>query len=425
MANTRKLRPPDPHAAAARVLESLDGLAGARIVVGLSGGVDSVVLLHVLRELSTAHGFRLAALHVHHGLHPQADDWARFCRRLCRAWKVPLQVCRATVGSPRGRGPEAAARQARYAQFAARRATYVALAHQLDDQAETVLLQLLRGAGTRGAAAMPVVRPLERTRLLRVLLEVPRAAIEAYARRRRLDWMEDPSNRDPRLTRNFVRLRLAPLVEERFPRWREALGRAAVHFARRELSAGDYLRAFLREQGLRAPGSRRLADMLRQLSGAQPHAEVLHDGVRLRKVRGDVLIESAGADRVPASVRRALTGLSESRVPVPELRGALSFRRVLGSGIALDRLAGQVLSVRSREGGERMRLGAARPSRSLKNLFQEAQIGVERRAWLPLLFCGEQLVWIPGIGIDVAFRAQRGEAGVEPRWHPQRRQGLR
>jgi len=129
------------------------GLRGKRLAVGLSGGVDSVVLLHLLRELAPRHGFRLSAVHVHHGLSPNADDWARFCRKLCRGWVVPLTVRRVSV-QKKGRGLEAAAREARRAAFAAVAADAIVLAHHLDDQAETVLLNLLRGAGPRGAAAM-------------------------------------------------------------------------------------------------------------------------------------------------------------------------------------------------------------------------------------------------------------------------------
>jgi len=203
------------------------GLRGKRLAVGLSGGVDSVVLLHLLRELAPRHGFRLSAVHVHHGLSPNADDWARFCRKLCRGWVVPLTVRRVSV-QKKGRGLEAAAREARRAAFAAVAADAIVLAHHLDDQAETVLLNLLRGAGPRGAAAMQAAGRLGDKRLLRPLLQVRRREILAYARAHHLEWIEDESNRDAALARNFLRLRVGPLLEERFPRWRESLARAAL-----------------------------------------------------------------------------------------------------------------------------------------------------------------------------------------------------
>src|SRR3990170_773233 len=208
-------------------------LRGQRVAVGLSGGVDSVVLLDLLRAAAPRHGFRLEAGHVHHGLSPRADQWVRFCRTLCRQWGVPLAVRRVKV-EKRGRGLEAAARAARHAVFARHPAPVIALAHQLDDQAETVLLNLLRGAGVRGASAMPVAGRLGGKVLLRPLLAVPRREVLAYARARGLRWIEDESNRDAALTRNFLRLRVGPLLETRFARWRERLARAARHFAHAE-----------------------------------------------------------------------------------------------------------------------------------------------------------------------------------------------
>src|SRR6266481_6182206 len=180
-----------------RFLGSLD-LRGKRLAVGLSGGVDSVVLLHVLKRHPE---FDLSAIHVHHGLSSNAGAWARFCRALCTRWGVPLAVRRVRVAK-KGKGPEAAAREA---------------------QAETVLMNLLRGAGVRGASGMPPRSRFDGKMLLRPLLEVPRAAILAYAREQGLEWVEDESNADEALTRNFVRRRLGPLIEARFPRWRESL----------------------------------------------------------------------------------------------------------------------------------------------------------------------------------------------------------
>jgi tRNA(Ile)-lysidine synthase len=177
------------------------------IAVALSGGVDSVTLLHQLRNRGP-----VAAIHVHHGLSPNADAWAAFCRKLCKQWDVPLTVYRVKVVRS-GKGLEAAARKARYEAFAKADADCIALAHNLDDQAETVLMNLLRGAGRRGASGMPKQSRFKGKMLLRPLLDTPREAIETYARRHRLAWVEDESNADESLTRNFVRRRLAPLLQ--------------------------------------------------------------------------------------------------------------------------------------------------------------------------------------------------------------------
>src|ERR1700694_2677599 len=225
MASSRKRPSGEVVAEVGRFLGSID-LRGKRLAVGLSGGVDSVTLLHVLKNCAVESGFFLDAIHVHHGLSPNADAWAQFCGALCARWGVPLGVRRVKVAK-KAKGLEAAAREARYKVFTETTCDAVVLAHPLDDQAETVLMNLLRGAGVRGASGMPARSRFDGKMLLRPLLEVPRAAIVAYSREHALEWVEDESNADESLTRNFVRRRLAPLIEMRFPRWRENLARAA------------------------------------------------------------------------------------------------------------------------------------------------------------------------------------------------------
>jgi len=381
MASTRK--PPSAE------LGGLD-LRGRRLAVGLSGGVDSVVLLHLLRAAAPRLGYRLEAVHVHHGLSPRAGDWARFCRALCRQWRVPIAVRRVKV-EKRGRGLEAAARAARRAAFARHPAPVIALAHQLDDQAETVLLNLLRGAGVRGASAMPVSGRLGAKTLLRPLLAVPRREILAYARAHGLRWIEDESNRDAALTRNFLRLHVGPLLETRFPRWRESLARAARHFARGEADAQGVLREFLRARGLRAPSEAKLVDMLRQLTGKGARTAIAHDGALLRVYRGRVSVERQAG-------------------------GELRLRPARGRGIDAARLERARLTLRARSGGERLQLDARRPRRTLKNLFQEAGVPPWRRERLPLLYCDDELVWVPELGVAAGWQAARGARGVVPEW---------
>jgi len=381
MASSRK--PPSAE------LGGLD-LRGKRVAVGLSGGVDSVVLLDLLCAAAPRHGFRVAAVHVHHGLSPHADAWARFCRKLCRDRGVPLVVRRVGVRK-QGKGLEAAARAARRDAFARHPAPVIALAHQLDDQAETVLLNLLRGAGARGASAMPVAGRLGGKILLRPLLAVRRDAIEAYARARGLRWIEDESNRDAALTRNFLRLRVGPLLETRFARWRESLARAARHFAAADADARLLLREFLRARGLRAPSEAKLVEMLRQLTGTGARTAIEHDGAVLRVYRGRVSV-----DKRPG--------------------GELRLRPARGRGIDAARLERSRVTLRARAGGERLQLDARRPRRTLKNLFQEAGIPPWRRERLPLLYCGDELVWVPGLGVAAGWQAARGARGVVPEW---------
>ncbi len=394
MASSRKPRRAEVESAAHRALAHF---RGRRILVGLSGGVDSVVLLHSLSRLMP-----VRAVHIHHGLSPNADAWARFCTRLCRRLQVPLAVRKVKVAKA-GKGLEAAAREARYAAFRRLPFDVLALAHQLDDQAETVLMNLLRGAGVRGAGGMSPAGRIDRRILARPLLDVPRESIVAYARHHHLEWIEDESNASEALTRNFIRLRIAPVLSQRYPRWREALARAAGHFSRRALDESQLLREFLASKGLKAPSEAKLVEMLRQLSAGGAATRIEHDGATLRLYRDKVFLEEStrASDFTPVQWR------GERKLALPALGGELVFRP--GRGIDARY---KPLQVRLRAGGERLQPHPRRPRRTLKNLFQEAGVPSWRRDRLPLLYCGDELVWAAGLGVDVRFQGR----GVVPEW---------
>jgi tRNA(Ile)-lysidine synthase len=236
-----------------------------RIAVGLSGGIDSVVLLHQLKDRG------VSAIHVHHGLSPNADSWEAFCRKVCKRLGVPLTVARVRV-EKRGKGLEAAARDARYAAFTKSKANVIALAHNLDDQAETVLMNLLRGAGARGASGMGEHGRLGAKTLWRPLLGISRKELVAYAKKHDLEWIEDESNANEALTRNFIRRSVGPLLEQKYPRWKQSLARAARHFAKKQAGREELLREFLRSRGLKAPSEARLTEMLKQLGSGGARA---------------------------------------------------------------------------------------------------------------------------------------------------------
>src|SRR5258706_870924 len=363
-------------------------LRGKRLAAGLSGGVDSVVLLHVLHALQPQFGYRLSAVHVNHGLSPNAEGWEKFCSAFCSHLKVSLKILRVKVAKQH-KGLEAAAREARRAAFLKLDVHAIALAHHLDDQAETVLFNLLRGTGLAGASGMPARGRLGRKRLLRPLLGVPRRAIRAYASAQRLAWIEDESNADEALTRNFIRRRVGPLLEERFPRWRENLARAARHFASAEVDSQKLLRGYLKGKGLRAPSEAKLLEMLKQLGSG--NAAVPHDGKVLRCYRQGIYLNKC--EKPLLFKPQAWNG--ESRLALPAFGRELRFRRVPGSGIDRERIKGKRLQVRLRSGGERLKPDAKRPSRTLKNLFQEAGVPPWERERMPRLFCGEELAWAP------------------------------
>jgi tRNA(Ile)-lysidine synthase len=387
----------NPASASARAFLQAQG--NKRIAVGLSGGIDSVVLLHLLK-----HHPGISAIHVHHGLSPNADAWAAFCRRLCRQWGVRLKVSKVKV-RPSGKGLEAAAREARYAAFGKLNVDLIALAHHLDDQAETVLMNLLRGAGLRGASGMRGVSRLEGKLLARPLLEVSRARIEEYGRAHDLEWIEDESNADEALTRNFLRRRVGPLLETRFPDWKRALARAARLAAEKDDRAGRLLREFLSSQGLKAPSEAKLVEMLKQLTSGAARTRLEHDGATVRVYRGRVSL-----DATPAGRFAPLPWKGERRLKIPALGGELRF--TAGEGVASEHLKKGPFQVRLRSGGERLQVHPRRPRRTLKNLFQEAGVPSWARERMPLLFCGEDLVWAPGLGVDVRYQGR----GLVPEW---------
>jgi len=447
---------------AARVAAQLKDIVKSRdrLLVGLSGGVDSVVLLDSLRRFARTLGFQLSALHINHQLSPNAGHWSAFCRDWCRTRGIRFRVAKVRV--PRRNSVEAAARAARYAVFAAEAVEYIVLAHHQDDQAETVLLQLLRGAGVKGLAAMPLVRKAKGERrkakgdpspithhpspaILRPLLDVTRAEIEAYARKRKLKWIEDESNQDIYFQRNYLRHEVLPVIARRFPAYRSTLARAAHHLAEAartldEVAAADgagwieagslavdalrrlpaararnLLRYFLAGHGLSMPGAGRLEEVLRQALYAKQDARVLVElgDVTLRRHAGRLhLVRSGSAP--PAQYKKLWRG--EKEIALPELGGVLTVAPARGVGISLARLGERPVTIRVRRGGERLQPDCGRPRRSLKNLLQEARLPPWQRERLPLLYCGKHLVWVAGIGVDCAYQANGREAALQPAW---------
>jgi tRNA(Ile)-lysidine synthase len=414
--------------------------AGA-VCVGFSGGLDSTVLLHALHESARESSGILTAVHVHHGLSPNADAWAASCRERCARLGVALDIVRVSLDRESGLGLEAEARRARYAVYASRPEPYVALAHHHDDQVETTLLQLFRGTGLKGVAAMPRLRALTpRVTLYRPFLATPRAALEAYAREKGLEWIEDESNAGRAQDRNFIRHEVAALLDTRFPAWRDSVARFSSHAADAQslldelarldglpaqaghalpLDAGltpsrrsNLLRAFLALNGLAMPAEARLAEMARQLWEAREDARVLvrHDEVAVTRHRGRARIEPL----TDAPARIPWHG--EAHVDLGEPHGSVDFESGVGAGLAASRVGTGRWFFAPRSGGERLRLGAGRPSRTLRNLLQEHGLSAGERERLPLLFHDDALVWVPGIGIAAEYACAPGEPGLKPCW---------
>ncbi len=418
---------------------------GSSLLVGLSGGVDSVVLLHLLSRLSAQFDWQLSALHVHHGISRHADAWVEFCRGFCTRLRIPLVVEHVDITPLREMGIEAAARKLRHAALSGQAADFVVLAHHRDDQIETMLLQMLRGAGVRGAAAMPLLKLREEApALLRPLLELERSELERYAVEQGLRWVEDDSNADVSYPRNFLRHQVLPLMADKFPSYRTTLARSAGHFAeaadlleqlamldadqgmvgnrldvavicRLNAARGrNLLRHFLLQCGAVMPDSTRLEEILRQVCSARQDArvEINWQGWQLRLFRGHIHVFPAL--QPPQSFNLLWHG--EERLVLPGSHGVLMLEPVLGSGLNLKLLQQQGMSVRARAGGEHMRLAENRPRQSVKNLLHESGLPPWLREQVPLIYCGNEVVAIPGVAISKTFCAREIEQGIMASW---------
>lgn len=420
--------------------------AGARVAVALSGGRDSVALLTAVIDCGRVRPADLVAIHVHHDLSAQAEAWAEFCARLAAEHHIELVVQRIAIDRRDENGVEAAARSGRYEALRSAAlhagASAVLLAHHQDDQAETVLLQLLRGAGVHGLAAMPAARTGEGLCWLRPLLDVPRRDIDRFVRVRKLTYVDDDSNASDRHRRNALRQRLVPALQGVAGGYPATIARVAAHQGEAarlidELAALDaaplmhsgtldraglaalaphrarnVLRHFLQCQGLRPPSTARLHAMLTQLRTAGPDARVrfAHEGLQFGIFRGRVVAHRA----VPPVYERVWQG--ESFLDLSH--GRLAFIAASGTGLSAACVDDGTLVVRPRAGGERLQPFASRPRRALKAWLQEANMPSWQREALPLLFFGDALAAVPGLGVDVAFQAQPGEAGFTLDWQP-------
>lgn len=426
-----------------------------RVAVAVSGGRDSTALWHASARAARGTGLEVVALHVHHGLLPEADGWVAHLQRQARRWAasglpVALRWQRLQGAPQRGDSVEAWARRERYAALAemarAEGIDLVLLAHHRRDQAETFLLQALRGAGAAGLAGM--AREACRGGIVwsRPWLAQPREAIEAYAWRHRLGFVDDPSNDDRRLARNRLRREVWPALTAAFAQAESSLAASAG----RAHEAAECLRALADIDArpachadgqlevaawCRLPDARR-ANLLRVWLAGACRAAVPETLVRrlLRELpaaaaasawpcAGGALRLHAGRLRwqpdtphTAAPTTAVKLDLSRAgRVAVPEWRGSFAVEPVQAQGVDPVRL--RCCELRARRGGERFQRGDAAPPRSLKKQFQAAGVPAWQRDG-PLLYSGGELLFVPGLGIDARCHAPCGGAMVGLRWLP-------
>ncbi len=418
-----------------------------RYWIAYSGGLDSHLLLHTLAQLRPQLKPNLRAIHIHHGLQAEADQWANHCQDVCKSLNIPCEIKRVQVNTGHGESLEANARTARYEAIAQLLAPddVVLTAQHADDQAETVLLQLLRGSGVAGLAAMPTVTRLGTAWLVRPLLTYTRSELYDYAKKIGLRWIEDSSNADTRFDRNFIRHKIMPVLQQRWPSVNKIFSRVAHHQAEAyelmqilakqdlqncegekpeqlflpilsSLSAArqhNVLRFWLKKLGLPLPSTAQLQQIFTKLITAKSDSQpvVQWQGGEVRRYR-QFIFAMPNLPRIPDYSYSLKCKLPQS-LPLLLPLGKLSFNQVQGRGIALS--IGTRLNIRFRQGGETFRWHGHQ--RVVKKLLQTAQIPPWIRHYIPLIYNDDNLlISIPNIGIADGFLAGASEIGWEIKW---------
>jgi tRNA(Ile)-lysidine synthase len=419
------------------------------VLLAYSGGLDSTVLLHLLTQLNSQIPFQLKAMHVHHGLSPNADFWTQHCKETCAKYAVPLLLSQVKVDAKSGLGIEASARSARYQALYQEQADMICLAHHQDDQAETFLLQLARGSGVKGLAGMAAI-DLQR-KLLRPLLEMDRAALENYAHQHQLKWVEDESNEDTTFDRNFIRHEILPTFKTQYPAINKTLSRTARHLAEaskllEELAQIDAESTIIKTSD--SPFAKLDLKRLALLSEARAKNLIRWWLVMHQSCLPDLLLPSA--DVLDQILNQLLCTQSDTKVKIKvgqhlfvrkyledaylvvehpsvpsfnilwegeaEIKISdyvhLTFNKQQGEGLSLKKLAHVKLRIKNREGGERFKPDIGRPKRTIKRMLQEYNIPPWQREYLPLVFMDETLVAIPNLAVDADLKASPSELGL-------------
>jgi len=456
----------------ARALAACAPQPGSTLAIALSGGLDSSALLHLAHAWAREHGMALVALHVHHGLSQNADAWLAHCEQACAALGVPFEARRVTLETNPKTGTEEAARKRRYAALGAMCAEHGArlllTAHHQDDQAETVLLQLLRGSGTAGLSGMdgansaPELLGNAELVMARPLLPVSRQQMETYVASHAIAHIHDESNDDARFARNALRHKVMPVLAQAFPGFQERFARSAQHaqsaqrllteLAQQDLADsldGDcldlaklralsldrnynLLRHWFHVRGLRMPSTAWLVEMVAQLLEARADAQLLvtHPECHVRRYRdrlhltpklGDLAgmrdksdIDIPGLEKPGQTFRWQ----GEASLAFPAYGGVLHFDPVEEGGQGIDSawLQSQLLTIDFRQGGERLKLAHNRPTRSLKAHYQAFDVPAWERERLPLVCAAQQLLFAAGIGHDCHALSLLERSRVSLRW---------
>ena len=414
------------------------------MTVALSGGIDSVVLLNLLHQLQKTQNFTLKASHIHHGLSKNADKWVKFCEKLCTKLSVPLDLHHIKLPQKKSLGIEGEARRLRYEKLLTSKSDLVVLAHHEDDQAETFLLQLIRGAGVKGLSSMAHFD--DARRLWRPLLNVSRIDIESYAKKHKLKWIEDESNQNIDFDRNFIRVKILPILKKRFNHIIKVIYRSSSHLAEAQsllddlakidlksdlklinynnklkvktleklsnTRAKNILRYWLEINDQMMPSKDLLDELLRQVLTAKKDATIkihLSKDDEIRRYQDEIYIVPKN-QQTHKNYEMIWAGESEIILPNGQ---KLTFKKVKGRGINLRFLDHQKLKIRNRQGGEFFKPDSKRPTKKIKQLLQESDLPPWERDALPLIFLDDELALVPYFGIDQKYQVKPQEIGLK------------
>ena len=419
----------------------LDIAESSPVCVGLSGGLDSVVLLHLLVKLQPQYRYQLSALYVHHGISPYADKWLAFCEQLCKSLSVPFSFVRLAPLNPASKGLENAAREARYAAFSQQPASVIALAHHQNDQAETVLLQLFRGTGLAGLAGMPIISQYAQKTIWRPLLATPRQQLFEWAEKHQLSWVEDDSNQDVQFRRNAIRHDILPLICQYWPNVTDQLAQNA-NICRESLSLLDDLAQLdaaccidslnrlniAKQQNLSDARARNLLRFwikyrLKKPIGHKKQLEEMHRQLKQFEPastgNGYFLNIHFGWYRgylypincLPNEAYH-IVYQGEVCLTLPAMIGNLSIIPATGDGIKASIVnSGKITIANDYTQQQKMAVDSQRPRKSLKQIFQDHGIPFWLRKQWPMVFYEDRLIAIADLAIDPVFAAGTHEPG--------------
>ncbi|MDA0238303.1 MAG: tRNA lysidine(34) synthetase TilS [Proteobacteria bacterium] len=423
-------------------------IADQAVVIALSGGVDSVVLLDVISRLSESLKLQVSAAHVNHHLHVESPNWANFCSKLCGAHQIALEVFDVQIVPNSSLGVEGAAREARYMALLSHAAPTIVLAHHQDDQIETFFLQALRGSGVDGLSGMVAIRDDfdSRKQIFRPMLGIKRQEIMAYATERGLRWIEDSSNSDYSFSRNYLRNETLPQLRSRFP----ALDKSIVNVVQNltevggliaELATQDIdaltsscggleidrlsllsqprainvLRELFRRLGAVAPGRSWMIEALRQCTDAKRGANVSVDtrDVSIKRYRNHCYVLNKDT-RISETWSKVWQG--ECVVELPCGLGYLEFKESIGEGVSKDFLESGDLTIALGPGNKRFSLGRDRPRRVLRKIWQLDGIPPWVRRTTPVAFSADEALFVGNIGVSGHCAARENQPSIIIEW---------